>query len=494
MKFINLLIYIIFLITNLYAFQGNLTPDKEYLLGITEPSGIVYNNLDGTLYTNSDGSNSHIYQITTNGITLDTLFIAGQDFEGISFNATFDTIFVVEEAVSRISKYSLQGNLVDFINVDVETSLNGLEGITVNPENSHIYLVKEAEPSLLLELSNDGTELSRDTLNFLNSGDASGITIHPVWKTLFILSHQNKAIYETTLSGKYLRDWDIPVEKAEGITFNSDLDSIYIVDDQINTLYVFPFTEKPFIYNLYINEFMAGNNISFSDNNGDFDDWIELYNPNDYNVDIGGLSIVDNFTRTGLWQIPKGFSTQTTIPANGHIILWADEQTIQGPLHVNLKLSKAGEQIALYNNLLLLDSLSFPAQTDDISFGRQTDGGSSWEFFNPGSPNSDNTNGSIVLKIKENEETKVNFFNLNQNYPNPFNPETIINYELQIPCYVKLSVHSISGEEITTLVNRFQASGQHSINFDARNLSSGIYFYTLQAGNSTSTKKMILVK
>ena len=488
-----LFISFLLLISNVFAFQASLTPAHEFVLKIAEPSGLVYDNLNGTLYTHNDGLNANIYQISNRGIVLDSLIIGGQDFEGISFNAGFDTIFTVEEFASRISKYSLEGTLVDFINVDIEPGLSGLEGITVNPENGHIFVVKEKSP-ILLELSANGSELFRDTLAFLGSGDASGIAIHPAWNTLFVLSHENKAVYETTLSGKYLRSWSIPVEKAEGITFNTAMDSIYIVDDLYNILYVFSFKEKRYIHNLYINEIMAGNSHSLQDNNGDFDDWIELYNPNDFSVDIGGLSIADNFIRSGLWQIPKGFSSQTTIPAKGYIVLWADEEVSQGPLHINFKLNKSGEQVALYNDLLLLDSLSFPPQTDDISYGRENDGGAPWEFFNPGSPNEDNANGVIVSGVKEISPVTVNTFQLDQNFPNPFNPLTMIKYQLTMSGFVTLKVFDITGREIQILVNRKQNAGNYSVPFDGKHLPSGIYFYTLQTGNFSSTKKMILLK
>lgn len=85
-------------------------------------------------------------------------------------------------------------------------------------------------------------------------------------------------------------------------------------------------------------------------------------------------------------------------------------------------------------------------------------------------------------------------FKLYQNYPNPFNPSTNISYNLHIAGYVTISIFDFSGKLITSLVNKQQSPGIHSINFSSDGLASGIYFYKLNAGNFSDTKKMILIK
>jgi glucuronoarabinoxylan endo-1,4-beta-xylanase len=81
-----------------------------------------------------------------------------------------------------------------------------------------------------------------------------------------------------------------------------------------------------------------------------------------------------------------------------------------------------------------------------------------------------------------------------QNYPNPFNPTTAISYQLPVASEVSLKVYDLLGREVATLLNERRNAGVHRINFNATNLSSGTYFYRLQAGTFTQTKKMILVK
>ncbi|HOJ18982.1 MAG TPA: T9SS type A sorting domain-containing protein [Ignavibacteriaceae bacterium] len=86
-----------------------------------------------------------------------------------------------------------------------------------------------------------------------------------------------------------------------------------------------------------------------------------------------------------------------------------------------------------------------------------------------------------------------NYF-LSQNYPNPFNPSTLITYQLPKTSLVTLKVYDILGKEIITLVAEEQTEGSHSVNFNAQNLSTGVYFYQLKAGDFVSTKKLVLIK
>jgi hypothetical protein len=85
-------------------------------------------------------------------------------------------------------------------------------------------------------------------------------------------------------------------------------------------------------------------------------------------------------------------------------------------------------------------------------------------------------------------------FSLAQNYPNPFNPSTVINYTIPQSSFVTLKVFNALGQEVAALVNSEVKAGNNSVTFNASKLSSGIYFYTIKAGNFTSSKKMILMK
>jgi hypothetical protein len=85
-------------------------------------------------------------------------------------------------------------------------------------------------------------------------------------------------------------------------------------------------------------------------------------------------------------------------------------------------------------------------------------------------------------------------FDLSQNYPNPFNPSTKIDFNIPNDGFVSLKVFNISGKDVATLVSEFKTSGYHTINFNASNLSSGIYYYRLESNGISKTMKMALIK
>ncbi|MCL4549206.1 MAG: T9SS type A sorting domain-containing protein [Bacteroidetes bacterium] len=102
---------------------------------------------------------------------------------------------------------------------------------------------------------------------------------------------------------------------------------------------------------------------------------------------------------------------------------------------------------------------------------------------------------SIVTSVKEKvEEIIPSKYELSQNYPNPFNPSTTIRYSIPEAGNIKLNVYNMLGQEVASLVNGFKQAGTYSITWNANNLASGIYFYTLQTGSFRISKKMLLIK
>ncbi|GEM_PF-5862888 len=85
-------------------------------------------------------------------------------------------------------------------------------------------------------------------------------------------------------------------------------------------------------------------------------------------------------------------------------------------------------------------------------------------------------------------------FSLQQNYPNPFNPSTVIRYALPVNSHVQIAVFNSAGQKVKTLVNEFQNAGNYNVTMNSSRLASGVYFYTIKAGNFTATRKMILIK
>lgn len=98
-----------------------------------------------------------------------------------------------------------------------------------------------------------------------------------------------------------------------------------------------------------------------------------------------------------------------------------------------------------------------------------------------------------ITKVSESTIQDKNF-KLCQNFPNPFNPSTVITYSLAERNFVHLTVYDILGNEIISLVNKEETAGEYSVELNASHLSSGVYYYRLQTGSKSETKKMILLR
>jgi len=148
------------------------------------------------------------------------------------------------------------------------------------------------------------------------------------------------------------------------------------------------------------------------------------------------------------------------------------------PVQIKINTSLGDTTVTLFND----------AQTQNFQF--QIIGEPQSIVFDP---------GNWILK-NSTSVTAVDDFNqplsftLEQNYPNPFNPSTSIEYTIPKSGLVTLKVYDVLGREVATLVNGQNESGKHTVEFDASNLNSGVYFYKIESGNFFATKKMILVK
>ncbi len=104
------------------------------------------------------------------------------------------------------------------------------------------------------------------------------------------------------------------------------------------------------------------------------------------------------------------------------------------------------------------------------------------------------TMGPEITELEHQAVKIATHYSLSQNYPNPFNPSTSIKYSIPQSSNVTLKVFDVLGSEIITLLNKEQSAGNYEVEFDGSDLTSGIYFYRLQAGDFVETKKMILLK
>ncbi len=145
---------------------------------------------------------------------------------------------------------------------------------------------------------------------------------------------------------------------------------------------------------IYINEIMANNTACCPDKESgkdEFDDWIELYNAGTVPVDIGGMYFSQEKDNHLGYHVPKTNSALTTIPPGGFLLLWADGDHNQGPLHLKFKLAFGGEYIGIYqNDGRKIDGLKFQNQSENVSYGRATDGSETWKEFASPTPGKSN--------------------------------------------------------------------------------------------------------
>ena len=135
-----------------------------------------------------------------------------------------------------------------------------------------------------------------------------------------------------------------------------------------------PLNEAVFVVeSIVLNELLASNTLGIVDEFGEHEDWIELYNKGLTPAVASGMYLTDNPANPTKWQIPAG----QTINPGGTLLIWADEDGSQGPLHANFKLSASGEQVWLYDTdgQTLLSTIAFGPQVANVSTGWMTDGG-----------------------------------------------------------------------------------------------------------------------
>jgi len=136
----------------------------------------------------------------------------------------------------------------------------------------------------------------------------------------------------------------------------------------------------PILGDLVINEIMASNDSTVTDQDGEYDDWIELYNNGATAIDLSGYFLTDdagNFTK---WSFPSG----TTIEAGAYLIVWADENQSQEGLHANFKLSSIGETVYLFDaEGNIVDEVSFQDQATDVAYARFPNGTGAFSILDP---------------------------------------------------------------------------------------------------------------
>lgn len=145
---------------------------------------------------------------------------------------------------------------------------------------------------------------------------------------------------------------------------------------------------------LRLNEFMAINKTNYEDDFGERSSWIEIFNSSYGTVDIGGCYLSDDVNNLKKYPIPKG-DVLTSIKPRQHVVFWADNKPTHGTFHLNFRIDDT-RFLALVasDGHTIIDSVSYPEQTPDVSYGRTEDGAGAWRFCELTTPS---TNNALVL-------------------------------------------------------------------------------------------------
>lgn len=241
-----------------------------------------------------------------------------------------------------------------------------------------------------------------------------------------------------------------------------------------------------------LSELLAVNRRTNADEAGDYDAWIELHNRGTLPMAIGGLHLTNTLAKPTLWVLPE-----RTLAPGEYLVVWCDGEPGEGPLHANFTLAPAGGTLALFGALetgnALLDSISYPAQTVDIAWGRVTTGnaGAIWRecWPSPGGPNSPATAADGLAPP----------LSLSVGYPNPFGPRTEIAYALPRAGEAELAIFDIAGRRVRVLLAGPQPAGAGSVRWDGRDaagrtVAAGLYFARLSTGGRSETQRLVLLR
>lgn len=217
--------------------------NETYNLNISAPSGLAFSPDLLSFWTVSDKPGGHIYHMALNGEILSTLTYSGSDLEGISYNDADKSFWVVEESSGELVHLDSSSAEIDrvYIAGSIDGS-GGLEGVAFNKNNGHIFLLKEKDPGVLIELDQDLNVIQYNRIFFAD--DYAGLWYEETLNQLWIVSDQDKIVFRCDTTGVVLKSYSIQLDKMEGIAVDMENKHIYLVNDLNNRLYKYNLMDR----------------------------------------------------------------------------------------------------------------------------------------------------------------------------------------------------------------------------------------------------------
>jgi len=212
--------------------------NETFNLNLSAPSGLAFSSDLQSFWTVSDKPGGQIYQLSSSGEIISSLSYSGSDLEGISYNNTDKSFWVTEESSGELVHLDSSGLEIErvYISGSIDGS-GGLEGVAINENNGHIFLLKEKDPGVLIELDQDFNVVQYKRIYFAD--DYAGLWYEKAHNLLWIVSDQEKSVFKCDTTGNVLKSYSIPLDKMEGIAVDMENKQIFMVNDSNDRLYIY---------------------------------------------------------------------------------------------------------------------------------------------------------------------------------------------------------------------------------------------------------------
>ena len=387
-----------------------------------------------------------------------------------------------------VNKFYTYNNFVDNLTNDISTSGGGPPGANTTPGIANLMNGRNTYLAALSDFTKTEPNISNVTISdsipdihdsvFISAKVTDANSVYISYRAKQTLPFVKIEMFDDGLHGDGQANDQV---FGAQIILNSTSTQYYIYADNNNIGKFSPLRAEHEFYSintvseLLINEIQASNQITIADPFGKYEDWIEIYNPNETAISLSNYYLTDDDTDPYQYQFPN-----LSIPSKSHKIVWASGDSTTSENHANFKISKSGESISLFKKkdglAVEIDFIQFGTQQIDYSLGRESDGAENWVEFPYPTPNAEN-----IFKPLNIEKISFNNFSI---YPNPYNNQ--LNFINQKDEKVNITIYSISGKIL------FSAELSPNENFTWRDeFSSGMRIIHLQSISNHQVIKVI---